>query len=146
MSLDINKVAIKTAITSCFGANCNDIQGATDFFREMAEDAEEVKVQSGQYIFTEKDASDYVYIPVSGSIMLERSTKNGDRQVFAFMFTGNLLGLSDATNYSFSAKTLTDSVMIKFSSQLIRRMFDKFPAFAQRYHSIFGHILQVILD
>lgn len=146
MSLDINKVVIKTSLTSCFGSHFKEVEGASQFFDELASDAEEVSVGANEYIFREKDPSNYVYIPESGSMMLERSTASGSRQVFAFLFTGNLLGLSEHANYSFSAKTLTNSVVIKISRKLMKDIFDKYPAVAQRYHDVTGHILSLILD
>ncbi len=146
MSLDINKVVIKTSLTSCFGSHFKEVEGATQFFDELAADAEEVTLGPNEYIFREKDPSSYVYIPESGSMMLERSTASGSRQVFAFLFTGNLLGLSEHATYSFSAKTLTNAVVIKISRQLMKDIFDKYPAVAQRYHDVTGHILSLILD
>ncbi|NMP30101.1 helix-turn-helix domain-containing protein [Thalassotalea sp. M1531] len=146
MSLDIDKVAIKTSLSSFLGSNCTEMDGATDFFEELAEKAEEVNLGINEYIFREKDDSDYVYIPVSGAVMLERATLTGSRQVFAFLFTGNILGISEHKNYSFSAKTLTNAVVIKINQQLILDIFDKYPAIAQRYHEVTRHILTLILD
>ena len=146
MSLDINKVAIKTSLASCFGYNLNDEENAAEFFEELAEKAEEVTVAAHEYVFREKDPSDYVYIPVSGSVMLERSTSTGSRQVFAFLFTGNILGISEHAVYSFSAKTLTETTIIKINRSLIQGIFDKYPVVAVRYQSVTHHILSLILD
>lgn len=146
MSLDINKVAVKTSLASCFGSNIKDMEGAAEFFDELALKAEEVELSANQYIFREKDKSDHVYVPISGSMMLERSTSTGSRQVFAFLFTGNILGISEHATYSFSAKTLTNSVVIKINQRLIKDVFDKYPAIAQRYQEMTNHILALILD
>jgi len=146
MSLDINKVVIKTSLTSCFGSHFKEVNGAIQFIEELAKDAEEVSFGPEEYIFREKDLSEYVYIPESGSMMLERSTASGSRQIFAFLFTGNLLGLSEHAYYNFSAKTLTNAVVIRISRQLMKDVFEKYPAVAQRYHDVTGHILSLILD
>jgi len=127
MTLDITKVSIKTSLESCFGHQSSELEGATDFFNELAEKAEEVFVGANEYILRENDANHYVYLPVSGSIMLERSTSTGSRQVFAFLFTGNMLGVSELPYYSFSAKTLTDATVIKINQKLISAAFDKYP-------------------
>jgi CRP-like cAMP-binding protein len=146
MALDINKVVIKTSLTSCFGSRFSDVEGATAFIEELAKEAEEVSLAPGDYVFREKDKSEYVYITETGSIMLERCTASGSRQVFAFLFTGNLLGLSERPTYSFSAKTLTNSVVIRITKQMMKDVFSKYPAVAQRYHDVTGHILSLILD
>lgn len=59
MSLDINKVVIKTSITSCFGNSFSDVEGATQFLEELANEAEEISLAPGDYIFREKDKSDW---------------------------------------------------------------------------------------
>lgn len=146
MPCDMNKVAIKTSLSSCFGNRFGDIEGAQAFINELADVAEEVALDPQTYIFKENDPSDFVYIPESGSIMLERSTADGCRQVFAFLFTGNLLGLSEYDHYSFSAKTLNNSVAIKINKQIMNDVFEKHPYVAQRYHNVTNHILSLILD
>lgn len=146
MSLDINKVSIKTSLSSCFGNNVNDVEGAAEFFDELAEKAEELTIGSHQYLFRENDDNEYVYIPVSGAMMLERSTSTGSRQVFAFLFTGNLLGISEQAKYSFSAKALTEATVIKISQKIIKSVFDKYPIIAQRYQEMTSHVLSLILD
>ena len=85
-------------------------------------------------------------MPVSGSIMLERSTSTGSRQVFSFLFTGNILGISEHTRYSFSAKTLTESTVVKINQKIIKSIFDKYPVIAHRYQEMTHHILSLILD
>lgn len=146
MSLDINKVVIKTSLASCFGTHFKEVEGANAFIDELAQDAEEISFEQGEYVFREKDAPEYVYIPESGSLMLERSTASGSRQVFAFLFTGNLAGLSESVSYSFSAKALTNCVVIRISRKLMQDIFDKYPSVAKRYHDVTGHILSLILD
>jgi CRP-like cAMP-binding protein len=146
MSLDINKVSIKTSLSSCFGNNVKEVEGSAEFFDELAEKAEELTINSGEYLFRENDDSDFVYIPVSGAMMLERSTSTGSRQVFAFLFTGNLLGISEHAQYSFSAKSLSEATVIKISQKIIKSIFDKYPVIAQRYQEMTSHILSLILD
>lgn len=146
MPLDINKVSIKTSLRSCFGSNVNEIESSSEFFNELAEKAEEITIGGSEYLFRENDSSDYVYVPVSGAIMLERSTSTGSRQVFAFLFTGNILGISEHSQYSFSAKTLTESTVVKINQKIIKNMFDKYPTIAQRYQEMTHHILSLILD
>ena len=146
MTLDINKVSIKTSLSSCFGNNINEIESSTDFFNELADKADEVTIGANEYLFRENDLSDFVYVPVSGAIMLERSTSTGSRQVFSFLFTGNILGISEHSLYSFSAQTLTESTVIKINQKIIKSIFDKYPVIAQRYQEMTHHILSLILD
>ncbi len=146
MAFDKNKILIKTSLSSCFGSHFTEVDGASEFISELALQAEEVCIKPLSYVFNENDASDYLYIPESGSIMLERSTASGRRQVFAFLFTGNLLGLSEHANYNFSAKALNDASVIKINKQIMKDVFEKHPAVAQRYYNVTNHILSLVLD
>ncbi|WP_163930648.1 Crp/Fnr family transcriptional regulator [Paraferrimonas sp. SM1919] len=146
MTLDITKVSTKTSLNHCFANHNSELEGLDEFFNELGEHAEEVSINANQYLFRENDKSDYVYILISGAAMLERSTTAGSRQVFAFLYTGNLLGLSEHSNYSFSAKALTNSTAIKINHKTMQSIFDKFPAVAQKYHQKTGRILSLILD
>jgi CRP/FNR family transcriptional regulator len=146
MSLDINKVGTKISISSCFGSQFKEVEGATAFIDELANDAEEISIAQDEYVFREKDTPEYIYITESGALMLERSTASGSRQVFAFLFTGNLAGLTENVSYSFSAKALTNCVLIRISRKLMQDIFDKYPAVAKRYHDVTSHVLSLMLD
>lgn len=146
MTIDTSKISIKTSLSSCLGRDFFDLSGTTSFVEELAANAQEVHVDEHCYLFKENDPSDYVYIPISGVVMLERSTSNGARHVFAFLFTGNLLGLAEYSYYTFSAKAVSNAVVVKISKQLILSIFERHPQIAKRFHEATTHILTRILD
>ncbi|WP_127025363.1 Crp/Fnr family transcriptional regulator [Rheinheimera mangrovi] len=146
MTLDTSKVSIKTSLASLFGKNLYEVDGDQLFLDELSQCAQEVTVREGSYIFKEGDPSDYVYVAISGAIMLERSTSKGVRHVFAFLFTGNLLGLSEFSVYSFSAKALNNVTVIKMNKKIIQSIFDRYPTIAKRFHQFTTHVLHYILD
>ncbi|UJF20589.1 Crp/Fnr family transcriptional regulator [Shewanella sp. OMA3-2] len=146
MTLDTSKVSIKTSLASCFGSNFQDLKGSHDFLEELASLAQEITVDENTYIFKEDEQSNFVYIPISGVIMLERSTARGSRHVFAFLFTGNLIGLSEFSFYTFSAKSLSNSTMVKINKSLIKNVFERHPQIAKRFHEYTNMVLNYILD
>jgi CRP/FNR family transcriptional regulator, anaerobic regulatory protein len=146
MTIDTSKVSIRTSLVSCFGRNFHDLEGSGHFLDELSKHAQEILVSENSFIFKERDPSDFIYIPVSGVVMLERSTFKGSRHVFAFLFTGNLLGLSEYSFYTFSAKTLSACTVIKINKQLIQNIFERHPAIAKRFHEFTNHVLSYILD
>ncbi|MCC5825049.1 Crp/Fnr family transcriptional regulator [Alkalimonas sp.] len=146
MTIDTSKVSIKTSLASCFGRNFQELEGANSFLEELSKHAQEIHINENCYIFKEKDPSDYIYIPISGVIMLERSTSKGSRHVFAFLFTGNLLGLSEFSFYTFSARALSNGTIVKINKQLIQSIFERYPAIAKRFHEFTNHVLNYILD
>lgn len=146
MKLDTSKVSIKTSLASCFGSNFQDLNGSQDFLDELATMAQEITIEANSYIFKERDANNYVYIPISGVIMLERSTARGSRHVFAFLFTGNLIGLSEFSFYTFSAKSVSNSTIVKINKDLIKNVFERHPQIAKRFHEYTNMVLNYILD
>ncbi|TKB43257.1 Crp/Fnr family transcriptional regulator [Thalassotalea mangrovi] len=146
MPLDLEKVGVKTALRSFLGSNDLDTNTLAEFYQDLSRNSEEIRYSPGQHLFREGDLNEYIYIPVSGAIMLERSTSSGSRQVFAFLLTGNILGVSDQLIYNFSAKALNDSNVIKISQKLMKNIFERYPAIAKRYQQITSHILSMILD
>ncbi len=80
--------------------------------------------------------------------MLERTASNGARQVYAFLFTGNILGLSTASidSYNFSAKALTDLSAIKIRRKDLETYFDAHHDVAKKFHNRTEMVLAGMLD
>lgn len=51
------------------------------------------RIRSGQHLFHERDAAHFVYEIVTGVVRLTRLQKDGRRQVIAFGFPGDIVGL-----------------------------------------------------
>ncbi|WP_347311950.1 helix-turn-helix domain-containing protein [Defluviimonas sp. SAOS-178_SWC] len=51
------------------------------------------RIQTGQHLFHERDSAHFVYQIVSGVVRLTRLQKDGRRQVIAFGFPGDVVGL-----------------------------------------------------
>lgn len=146
MSIELDKITIKTALTSCLGRDFLAFEGSEDFVADLSAHAEEVRVQTGDYLFKEDDPVKHGYISISGSFMLERATSEGTRHIFAFVFTGSLLGFSEQHHFTFSAKALSESAAIKVNMTFIEELFDKYPEIAKRVHNKTNKILSMILD
>jgi CRP/FNR family nitrogen fixation transcriptional regulator len=59
-------------------------------------------------IYGENEAADYVYRIVSGTVRTCKILADGRRQVGAFYFRGELLGLETGPSHGFSAETVTE--------------------------------------
>lgn len=148
MSLDINKISTKNSLTSCFGGNFDSMNGGEEFLKLMSDHADEVTISQDEYLLNEGELATYVFIPISGSVMLERTASNGNRQVYAFLFTGNILGLSTATmkTYNFSAKALSDLTAIRIERQVLEHFFKQYQEYAEKYHNRTEIVLSSFLD
>ncbi len=148
MSLDINKISVKNSLSSCFGTGLDSISGGDEFLTLLANHADEVTITADNYLLNEGERAEYVYIPISGSVMLERTASNGSRQVYAFLFTGNILGLSTSSiaSYNFSAKALSDLSTIRISRQLLEDFFRRSFEISKKYHTRTEIVLSAMLD
>lgn len=59
-------------------------------------------------IFCQEDEAEFVYRVVSGVVRTTRLADDGRRQIGAFHYAGDLLGLEDGAEHVFSAEALTD--------------------------------------
>ncbi|WNC72123.1 helix-turn-helix domain-containing protein [Thalassotalea psychrophila] len=148
MSLDINKISVKNSLTSCFGTALESINGGDEFLALLANNADEVHIDSHDYLLNEGESADYVFIPISGSVMLERTASNGARQVYAFLFTGNILGLSTSSiaKYNYSAKALSDLTAIRINRQVLEEFFKRALDIGKKYHTRTEVVLSAMLD
>ncbi|RMF12709.1 MAG: cyclic nucleotide-binding domain-containing protein [Alphaproteobacteria bacterium] len=67
---------------------------------ELFARAERLHVDPGRYLYEEGDPSPYVYKIVEGLLMLERLASNGRRQIMAFVYPGDLIGLTPDEQYN----------------------------------------------
>lgn len=58
------------------------------------------RIQAGQHLFHERDPAHFVYQIVSGVVRLARLQKDGRRQVIAFGFPGDVVGLPADGRYT----------------------------------------------
>lgn len=140
------KTDIKASLVACFGNHFSGVKGAHHFLEELSINADSVSLEANEYLFKEHDTCQHFFILESGAMMLERSTASGSRQVFAFLVTNNLLGITESAHYSYGAKAITCSSLIRVNAKLLRNNFKKFSAVAKRYNDITGRILSLTLD
>ena len=70
--------------------------------------------ETGDFLIQQGHAVDAVYLPCSGSIMVERGGSGGQRQVLAFLQRGYFLGVNTGDRYLFSAVALEPSHALRF--------------------------------
>lgn len=70
---------------------------------------------AGQVLFLECDRCDYVYELCCGIARGVSISVEGDRQIMAFFFAGDQLGIPVAERYRFTAEAVTDLVYVRYS-------------------------------
>jgi CRP/FNR family nitrogen fixation transcriptional regulator len=68
-----------------------------------------MKVRASHEIYGEWETADYVYEVTSGAVRTVKLFADGGRQIGAFYFAGDIFGLEDGLDHSFSAEAIVDS-------------------------------------
>ncbi len=111
---------------STCNARCGTLCGALDDvalarLRALASDA---TVAAGRWIVHPGDASDTVFMLRSGHAHVARTTRDGKRQILAFIFPGDFFGLTFEQQYVYGVWADQESTLC----QLTRERFDAFVA------------------
>ncbi len=77
---------------------------------------------AGTTIYSEEEDAHFLYAISKGLVRLTRHEENGDRQVLAFMWPGDLFGLAERGRYVNSAETVTAATVYRFPLQRLRRL------------------------
>jgi CRP-like cAMP-binding protein len=78
--------------------------------------------RGGLTIFSEGEDSHFVYAIDEGVVRISRHAENGQRQILAFMVSGDLFGLPDAGIYANTAETVSAVRLYRFPWQQLVRM------------------------
>ncbi|WP_342627136.1 Crp/Fnr family transcriptional regulator [Nguyenibacter vanlangensis] len=70
--------------------------------------------RSGECVFGQNERSDYIYLVESGLVRISHDLANGKRQVLAFHWFGDFIGLSVDGKYVNRADALTDVQAIRY--------------------------------
>lgn len=137
------------------GIDCNSCQARNsqlcsvfsgDSIAELFEIANPVKVDKGSYLLHEEDSTKYVYNLSSGVSAIERLASDGRRQIMAFVYPGDFIGVSAGPAYSISDRALTDVTACKWHIRDIEALYIKYPELEHRVHEIATRVLAATMD
>ena len=94
----------------------------------------------------EEDSTKYVYNLSSGVSAVERLASDGRRQIMAFIYPGDFIGVSTGPAYSISDRALTDVTACKWHIRDIEALYIKYPELEQRVHEIATRVLAATMD
>ena len=83
--------------------------------QELQRLATEVYFRSGRTIFSEHELADSVFGLSQGVVRLNRMLPDGRRQILAFALPGDFLGMPLAARHNFSADTIGEVILSRFS-------------------------------
>ncbi|GAB2693355.1 helix-turn-helix domain-containing protein [Aliiglaciecola sp. 3_MG-2023] len=89
-----------------------------------------------QYLFTQHAPSDRLYNIVSGVGIMEKVSENGRRQIFTFVYPGDLIGLSNTEKYSYGVKSLSNLTVYEFKRQNLLALAEELPTLGANLREI----------
>ena len=108
--------------------------------------AQTVSVPAGSYLLHEEDTTKQVYNISSGALALERLASNGARQIMAFLYAGNFIGIASGSSYSVSGRALTDSTACQWRMSGMKALYQEFPKLEYRVHEIASRVVEATMD
>jgi CRP/FNR family nitrogen fixation transcriptional regulator len=95
-----------------------------------------VAIQREQEIYGQGDTADYCWRILSGCVRTVKLMEDGRRQVAAFLFHGDLLGLDDLGTHDFAAEAVTDVTLRRYPRRMVEALADSHAALARRLRAI----------
>ena len=81
----------------------------------------------GEMIIHQEQPADFIFSIRTGYAVLFRLTADGKRQIFAFLFPGNLFGLTSEVNYHWGVSTISAVEVCRFDRDKLEALIDEFP-------------------
>ncbi|MEP4892326.1 MAG: helix-turn-helix domain-containing protein [Aliiglaciecola sp.] len=111
-----------------FGDDCMLFKGMNKCELDRLSKSARLKVLTKQqYLFMQHAPSDRLFNIVSGVGIMEKVSNNGRRQIFAFVYPGDFIGLSNAENYQYGVKSLSNLTVYEFKRQNLFTLADELP-------------------
>ena len=110
-----------------------DIEPLSDFRNQGGS----VYLALGEPLFHQGDLADCVFSLTSGVIKLNSILPDGRRQVIAFLFPGDFVGLEAGDRHEFSAEAVSNAKLCRFLKGRFERFASRYPALADaRYRRV----------
>lgn len=119
----------------CRGVKDDDLQ---DLFAS----SNRVRLRPEETLILDGDAAGTVYNVISGAMRLTRLAADGRRQILAFLFSGNFIGLTPDESYHFNAEAITEVELCAFDRRRLEVLFKLHPEMERS----FRHMAAKIID
>ena len=112
----------------------------------LEEIGHQVFLARGELLCEQYAPADRIYNLIEGMLTVERTTSCGQRQIVAFLFPGDFLGLSFSDEYDYTVRSLTAAKVCAFQRSPFLKVCEQFPTIKSRVSKIHDMILARVLD
>lgn len=103
-------------------------------------------LQANAYLLHQHSEARHIYMLEEGVLIMERTSASGRRQVMAFIYPGNFIGIAQNEFYEFSVKALTSARLQEIPAKAFITLQDEMPQLKENVRRIGGNILAHTLD
>lgn len=104
------------------------------------------RMAASQRILDQGCEADAIYLPCSGTQLVERTAAGGQRQVLAFLQRGDFLGFGTSNKFFYSAQTLEESLILRINTRDFHAAADSIPQLRDNLGRITNQVLARVLD
>lgn len=112
----------------------------------VAEICQRKHIKAGATLVHQNDPAQYVYTVLSGTLMLERTSNAGRRQVIGFSFSGDFVGITNSTEYDYSVVCLQEALIQAFPRKRFLELVDSNPKLKENARNTGRNIHAQALD
>lgn len=105
-----------------------------------------LSIPAGGYLLHEEDKVKHVYNVSSGTLSLERLTSDGARQIMAFVYAGDFVGITSGISYSVSGRALTSVSACQWHLKDLECLYVQFPKLEERIYEIASRVVAAMMD
>lgn len=117
-----------------------------DELQQLTEVSKLKVLSQKQHLLTQSSSATHVFNIASGIALIERISMNGRRQVLAFIFPGDFVGLTQSDRYEYGVKALTDATAYAFRKPEFRGLTETIPQLKKNIADIGANVLGHALD
>ncbi|WP_419904210.1 helix-turn-helix domain-containing protein [Kiloniella sp.] len=123
----------------CHALSCDDLQ-------QLSSISSSIEVGKGVTIINEQDPANFLFNVTGGSVKLYKLLPDGRRQMTGFLFPGDFLGIAMNDCYAYSAESLEDTRLCRFSRAKLEELLKKLPHLENRLLNMVSNELVLAQD
>jgi CRP/FNR family transcriptional regulator len=123
---------------------CGSVNDAE--LKQLKAIAKQLTLEEGEYLFHQHSEAKHVYNVTSGALIFERTSAEGNRQVLAFVFPGNYIGITNSDFFEYNVRSLTPVTLCEFPLRKFMALADQLPKLKKSMETIRDNVLARALD
>lgn len=92
---------------------------APSILLDLVQQGETINLRAHETLFSEGDPVQYLYCVAEGTMVLSRYSVAGERQIMAFLFPGDFLGITFEKTFGLGAETLSKCSLLRLDHAIL---------------------------